>query len=332
MTPSRRLVLRRTLRAALPLVATGLLALGPLAARAQAWPSKPIRLVVNFAAGGTTDVMARALAKPLSAALGVAVTVENKTGALGAIGANEVARAAPDGYTILLTTQGSLTEIPVLSASTPYDPLTAFTPVTLIGESPLILFAHPSIPANDMKGFIEYAKSQTQGIDLAVTGSSVKLGAYALAGAANIRITQIPYNGQGPALTALLGGHTPLALNTSSTALMQHVQAGRLKLLGVGSDGPYKLMPGVPAISQTLPGYVAKAWWAIFAPAGTPAPIVDRLNQAFRKALAEPGMDELFVANAVAAATSTPAELGRMVATGLATTRALVKQHQIPQE
>ena len=332
MNPSRRHLLGRLLLAALPCIGATTLGLGPLPAQAQAWPAKPIRLVVNFAAGGTTDVMARALAKPLSAALGVNVSVENKTGALGAIGANEVARAAPDGYTILLTTQGSLTEIPVLSASTPYDPLTAFAPVTLIGESPLILFAHPSIPANDMKGFIEYAKAQTQGIDLAVTGSSVKLGAYALAGAANIKITQIPYNGQGPALTALLGGHTPLALNTSSTALMQHVQAGRLKLLGVGSDGPYKLMPGVPAISQTLPGYVAKAWWAIFAPAGTPTPVVDRLNQAFKKALAEPGMDELFVANAVAAATSTPAELGRMVSTGLAGTKALVKQHQIPQE
>ncbi len=332
MHHSRRHLLHRALRAVWHLLCAGALASGPLAAQAQAWPSKPIRLVVNFAAGGTTDVMARALAKPLSAALGVSVSVENKTGALGAIGANEVARAAPDGHTLLLTTQGSLTEIPVLSAATPYDPLTAFAPVSLIGESPLILFAHPSIPANDVKGFIEYARSQPQGVDLAVTGSSVKLGAYALAGAANIKITQIPYNGQGPALTALLGGHTPLALNTSSTALMQHVQAGRLKLLGIGSDGPYKLMPGVPAISQTLPGYVAKAWWAVFAPAGTPAPVVDRLNRVLKQALAEPGVDELFVANAVAVATSTPAELGRMVTTGLATTRALVKQHQIPQE
>lgn len=259
-------------------------------AHAQGYPGKPIRLIVNFAAGGTSDVLARALARPLATALGQPVMIENKVGALGAIGAGEVARAAPDGYTLLLTTQGSLTEIPVLSPKTPYDPRTAFAPVTLIGESPLVLFAHPNFPANDVKGLIAYAKSLPQGVDMSVTGSSVKMGAYALAGAAGIQIAQIPYAGQGPALTAALGGHTPLAFNSSSTALMQHVQAGRLKLLGVGTEGPYKLLPGVAPISQTVPGYKAAFWWGIFAPAGTPPDVVDKLNQAFRRALAEPGM------------------------------------------
>ncbi|NUZ06095.1 tripartite tricarboxylate transporter substrate-binding protein [Piscinibacter koreensis] len=314
------------------LTAAALLALAAGPAAAQRYPTKPIRLVVNFAAGGTSDVMARALAKPLSTALGQQIIIENKTGALGAIGAAEVARAAPDGYTLLLTTQGSLTEIPVLSPQTPYDPRTAFAPVTMIGESPLVLFAHPSFPASDMKSFVAYAKSQPQGVDLSVTGSSVKLGAYALAGAAGIRISQIPYAGQGPALTAALGGHTPLALNTSSTTLMQHVQAGRLKLLGVGTPGPYKLLPGVAPIAETLPGYTASAWWGVFAPAGTPPDVVDRLYQAFKRALAEPGIDELFVANGVSQVTTTPAELGAIVAKGIEQTRALVKQHHIPQE
>lgn len=301
-------------------------------AGAQAYPNKPIRLIVNFAAGGTSDVMARAMAKPLSAALGQPVVVENKTGALGAIGAGEVARAAPDGYTILLTTQGSLTEIPVLSPKTPYDPSKSFAPVTLVGEAPPVLFAHPSFPANDMKGLIAYAKTQPQGVNVSVTGSSVKLGVYALAGAAGINVSQIPYPGQGPALTAALGGHTPLALNSSSTALVQHVQAGRLKVLGVGSEGPYKLLPGVPPISQTLPGFTAKFWWGIFAPAGTPPAVVDKLNAAFRRALAEPGVDDLFAANGVSQVATTPAELAAIVTRGLALTRALVKQHQIPQE
>lgn len=307
-------------------------ALAPWRAQAQSYPSKPIRLVVNFAAGGTTDVIARALARPLSTILGQQVVVENKTGALGAIGAAEVTRAAPDGHTLLITTQGSLTEIPVLSPQTPYDPLTALVPVTLIGESPLILFAHPSFPANDMKGFIEYAKAQPQGVDMVVTGSSVKLGAFAMQGAAGIKITQIPYAGQGPALNAVLGGHTKLAFNTSSTALVQHVQAGRLKFLGVGSDGPFKLLPQIPAISQTLPGYTAKAWWGIFAPAGTPSDIVNKVNQAFKRALSEPGMEDLFVANAVVQMTTTPAELGRIVSKGLTDTRALVTKYQIPPE
>ena len=307
-------------------------ALAPWWARAQSYPSKPIRLVVNFAAGGTTDVIARALARPLSTILGQPVVVENKTGALGAIGAAEVTRAAPDGHTLLITTQGSLTEIPVLSPQTPYDPLTALVPVTLVGESPLILFAHPSFPANDMKGFIEYAKTQPQGVDMVVTGSSVKLGAFAMQGAAGIKITQIPYAGQGPALNAVLGGHTKLAFNTSSTALVQHVQAGRLKFLGVGSDGPFKLLPQIPAISQTLPGYTAKAWWGIFAPAGTPPDIVNKVNQAFKRALSEPGIEDLFVANAVVQMTTTPAELGRIVSKGLADTKALVTKYQIPPE
>lgn len=318
-----------TRRHVLALTATTLASQSVLA---QSFPSKPIRLVVNFAAGGTTDVIARALAKPLSAILGQQVVVENKTGALGAIGAAEVTRAAPDGHTILFTTQGSLTEIPVLSPQTPYDPLTALAPVTFIGESPLILFAHPSFPANDMKGFIEYAKSQPQGVDMVVTGSSVKLGAFAMQGAAGIKITQIPYAGQGPALNAVLGGHTKLAFNTSTTALVQHVQTGRLKFLGVGSDGPFKLLPQVPAISQTLPGYTAKAWWGIFAPAGTPPDIINKLNQAFKRAVAEPGIEDIFVANAVVLMTTTPAELGRIVSKGLSDTRALVAKYQIPPE
>ncbi len=324
-TPNR---LRRLCLAA----AAAPLLLAATGASAQGYPTKPVRLVVNFAAGGTTDVVARALAQPLAALLGQPVVVENRTGALGAIGANEVARAAPDGYTLLLSTQGSLTEIPVLSPKTPYDPVATFAPVTLIGESPLLLFAHPSFPANDVKGLIDYARSRPQGVDLAVSGSSVKLGAYALAGAGQFQITQIPYAGQGPVLNAVLGGHTALALNASTTALVQHVQAGRLKFIAVGSEQPYPLLPGVPPVAETLPGYTAKAWWGIFAPAGTPPEIVARLNQAFRQALASAGMEALFAENAMLPQASTPAELATLVQRGLETTRRLVAQHNIKEE
>jgi tripartite-type tricarboxylate transporter receptor subunit TctC len=324
-------VTRRRLLAG-PALGSALLLAAATPCLAQPMTQRPLRLVVNFAAGGTTDVMARTLARPLAAALGYPVVVENRTGALGAIGAAEVARATPDGYTVLLTTQGSLTEIPVLSPQTPYDPVTAFAPVMLVGESPLVLFAHPSFPPNDVKGLIEYARSRPQGVDLSVTGSSVKMGAYALSGAGNFKIVQIPYNGQGPALNAALGGHTPLALNTSTPALMQHVQAGRLKLIAVGSETPYKLMPGVPTVAQTLPGYVAKAWWGIFAPAGTPPAAVNKLNEAFRRALADPSVEETFVANAVVTMTSTPAELAAIVTKGLETTRTLVAKYGIKEE
>jgi tripartite-type tricarboxylate transporter receptor subunit TctC len=301
-------------------------------AGAQQFPTRPIRLVVNFAAGGTTDVMARALAKPLASILGQSIVIDNKTGALGAIGAAEVGRAAPDGYTLLLTTQGSLTEIPVLNPQVHYNPLTAFAPITLVGESPLVLIAHPSFPANDVKGLIAYAKSQPGGIDISVTGSSVKLGTYALAGAAGIDLVQVPYAGQGPAMTAALAGHTKLALNTSSTALMQYVQTGKLKLLGVATEKPYPLLPGVPTIAATVPGFTSKAWWGVFAPGGTPPAVVEALNKAFKKALAEPGMEDLFHANAVSPVATTPAELAKLVVTGLEETRRLVKQYNIPME
>jgi len=302
------------------------------AAQAKEYPEQPVRLVVNFAAGGTSDVMARALSKPLSVTLGQPLIIENKPGALGVVGTAEVGRAKPDGYTLVLTTQGSLTESPVLNSNVPYDPLTAFEPVALVGESPLILFAHPSFPANSVAELISYGKTRKHGVDLAVTGSSVKLGAYALAGSAGINLVQIPYGGQGPALTAALGGHTRLVLNTSSTALTENVKAGKLKILGVGSEQAYPLLPGVPPIADTLPGYTAKAWWGVFAPAGTDQKIIARLNDAFSQALRDPEVEAVFKANGVLPVTSTPKELGDLVSAGLNQTRNLVKEHNIPVE
>lgn len=301
-------------------------------AHAQSYPERPIRLIVNFSAGGTSDVMARAMANPVSKILGQQVVVENRPGALGVIGAGEVTRAKPDGYTILLTTQGSLTESPVLSSHVPYDPLTAFEPITLVGESPLALFAHPDFPANNVEELVEYGKNQPDGIDIAVTGSSVRLGAYALEGAAGIRFVQIPYGGQGPALTAAMGGHTSLALNTFSTALTENVRAGLLKFLGVGSKEPYALMPEVPPISNTLPGYEAKAWWGLFAPAGTPKDVIAKLTDAFTQSVRNPDVTSNFESNGVLPMTSTPEELNEMVVSGLEQTRILVEQHSISRD
>jgi tripartite-type tricarboxylate transporter receptor subunit TctC len=300
--------------------------------RAQAFPTRPIKIVVNFAAGGTSDVMARALARSMSTTLGQQVVIENRTGALGAVGAAAVARSAPDGYTVLLTTQGSLTEIPVISPQTPYDPLTAFVPITLVGESPFVLFAHPDFPANNVRELVQYAKAQPNGVDISVTGSSVKLCTYALQGAAGIKLVHIPYGGTGPAVNAAIAGHTKLSLNTVTSAMLENVKAGKLKFLGVGTPKPYRLLPGVAPIGDTLPGYTATVWWAVFAPGGTPADIVARLNRAFKQALADPANEEIFTSNAVLALESTPEELGRRVTEGIATTRKLVSAYNIPTE
>jgi len=299
------------------------------AALAQGYPAKPVRLVINFAAGGTTDVVGRAIAKSLTSELGQPVLVDNKTGALGAIGASEVARAAPDGYTVLLTTQGSLTEIPVLNPNTPYNPSTAFAPITQVGTSPFVLFAHPSFPANNLKELVAYSRTRPDGIDISLSGSSVTLGAFALADAGNIKFVRVPYAGAAPALTAALGGHTKLGLNAVTTTMMQQVQSGKLKLLAVGSDGPYKLLPGVPSFTETFPGVTSDCWWGMFAPAGTPAPVVQRLNQAIRKVLTDPDVIKVMHANAMVPAPTSPAELNALVEKGLANTKAISAKHTI---
>lgn len=303
-----------------------------LAHAQQAYPNRPLRLVVNFAAGGTSDVLARALARPLEKELGQPVIVDNRAGALGVVGAADVSRAAPDGYTVLLTTQGSLTEHPVLMRSIAYDPLAAFAPVSLIGESPMIFFAHPSFPANNMQELIALGRKDPQGVSIAVSGSTVKLGVHSLMGATGAKLVQIPYGGLGPVVNAVLAGHTPVALNTSTASLMQNVQAGKLKLLAVASKEPSALVPGVPYAAQTIPGYEVKVWWGIFAPAGTPGPVVAKLNAAFRQAVMDPSVSEVYASNSVAKRVTTPEELGQLVTEGLARTKELVREHGIQPE
>lgn len=293
------------------------------------YPNRPIRLVINFAAGGTSDIIARSLQQELATALGQPITIENVTGALGAIGAATVARAQPDGYTILLTTQGALTEIPALQSNLSYDPLTAFSPVTLIAKAPLLLAVHPSLPVNDFTGFIEYAKLQPGGVDFAVTGSSVRLAGAMLARDAKIKLVDVVYRGAGPALTAVLSGEVKVFLNTGSETLNEYVSMGKLKLLGITSAQPTDLIPGGVPIARTLPAFSYEPWWGIFAPAGTPKEIITTLNAAFKKAIGSPGMAEKFARNIVAPLTSTPEELTARVAKELAETRALVEAEKI---
>lgn len=324
--PFRRLsqVLFVALATALPHVS--------IAANSADYPSRPIKLVVNFAAGGTSDVLARALARVMSDKLGQPVIVENKTGALGAIGAGEVSRAKNDGYTLLLTTQGALTEIPVISSATRYDPKTDLTPVSLVAEQPFVLFANAKFPANNIAELVEYAKTRPDGIDIAVTGSSVKLGTYALASAASINLVQIPYGGVGPAIAAALGDITPLGLNAATSAMLENVKAGQLKFLGVASPSPYSKLPGVPPISDTLPGYKAVIWWGVFAPGNTPEKIVNTLNSALRESLTDEQVVKVLDANVLTGRSSTPAELTSLIDEGLAATRQLVKENNIPVE
>jgi tripartite-type tricarboxylate transporter receptor subunit TctC len=297
-------------------------------AQAQ-YPTKPIRLVVNFAPGGTSDILARSLQTPLSAILGKPVIVENRPGAQSALGTAEVGRAPADGYTLLLTTKGALTQIPALRGDLGYDPINGFAAVTFLGETPLILLAHPSLPANDVKGLQEYAKGQPKGVDMAVSGASTILAAHQLARDAKLNLVQVPYQSQAPAVLAVLSGEVKLTLTTVTETLNEHVRAGKLKLLGITTPHASELVPNGVPIAQSLPGFSADTWWAIFAPAGTPPEVVATLNQAFKKAMAEPGMRQKFILNGVAPMTSTPAELAKRVSGELAATRQLVQEQKI---
>lgn len=299
-------------------------------AHAKDYPSRPIKLVVNFAAGGTTDVLARAVGNAMSDRLGQTVIVQNKPGALGAIGASEVARAPGDGYTALLTTQGALIEIPVISSATPYDPKKDLKPVSLVAEQPFVLFANADFPANNVAELIKYAKTQRDGVAISVSGSSVQLGTYALASAADIDLVHIQYGGVGPIMTAALSGISPLALNAATSALIQNVEAGKLKFLGVASPTAYSKLLGVPPISDTLPGYQAVIWWGMFVPGDTPDPIVDKLNKALKEALLDEKVVSVLESNILSARTSSPEELKKMIEEGLETTRQLVKKNNIP--
>ena len=308
--------------------ATVLLALGTPPAGAQ-YPVKPIRLVVNFAPGGTSDILARALQQPLAATLGQPVIVENRPGAQSALGTAEVGRAAPDGYTLLLSTKGAFTQIPALKPDLGYDPVRGFAAITFLGDTPLILLATPSLPANDMKGFLDYARRQAGGVDISVSGASTILAAAQLARDAKIALVQIPYQSQAPAVLAVMAGEVKLTITTVTETLLENVRAGKLKLLGITTRQPSELVAGGVPIGQIVPGYAADTWWAVFAPAGVPREIASTLNQAFRKAMAEPEMRKKFLANGVAPAVSTPEELAQRVATELAATRQLVQEQKL---
>jgi tripartite-type tricarboxylate transporter receptor subunit TctC len=306
-----------------------LLALGIFGSSQAQYPAKPIRMVVNFAPGGTSDIIARALQQPVGEALGKPVVIENRPGAQSALGTAEVARATPDGYTLLLTTKGAFTQIPALRSDLGYDPVKGFAAITMLGDTPLVLYAHPALPANDIKSLLAYAKRQPKGVDIAVSGASSTLAAAQLVRDSKVEFVLVPYQSQAPSVLAVLGGEPKLTMTTVTESLNEQVRAGKLKMLGITTLRASELVPGGVPIAQTLPGFSADTWWAVFAPAGTPKDIVDIVNGAFRKAMADPGMKQKFVSNGVSPLTSTPEELAHRVTTELAATRQLVQEQKI---
>jgi tripartite-type tricarboxylate transporter receptor subunit TctC len=270
-----------------------LLAAGPallaLPAFAQAYPTRPIRLVVPWPPGGPIDLAARPIAARMSELLGQPVVVENRGGANGTIGAAHVAQAAPDGYTLLLASPGPVTILPLARNSAEPDPLRPFTPVTQLVSSPSVLVARRGLPAANLAELLAIARANPEGLSYgsAGPGSINHLSAASLAARAGVSMLHVPYAGAAPLLNDLIAGRIDLAFLGIGVA-MPLVQQGNARGIAVGNLRRAAAMPDLPTVGETFPGFQADNWYAIFVPAGTPQPIVDRLHQAAVEAVRTP--------------------------------------------
>jgi tripartite-type tricarboxylate transporter receptor subunit TctC len=279
-----------------------------LPAAAQDYPVRPVTLVVPYAAGGGNDAMARAVADRMGAALGQQVVIENRGGAGGSIATRQVARAAPDGYTLGLGGTGTLAVDPTLYPNVGYDPRRDFAPVGMIATSAMVLLVNTQVPAATLKEFLTLAASQPGRINFASagSGSGMHLGTELLAYMAGISMTHIPYKGSGPALTDLIGGHVAVYMSSLPPA-SGLVRDGRVRALAITGLTRSKVFPDIPTVAEAaLPGFEAVLHYGIVAPAGTPRPVVDRLNAAMRVALASPEVLERLDTDGAEPAPSTP--------------------------
>jgi tripartite-type tricarboxylate transporter receptor subunit TctC len=314
-----------------------ILALGTLAshaALAQAYPAKPVRLVVPFPPGGSTDIVARIVAQKLSDRLGQQVVVENRGGAGGTIGAEAVAKAPPDGYTLVVGTTSTHAVAPSVYGKIGYDPVKDFAPISLIAVTPYLLVVNPSVNVKSLQEFVGYVKARPGKLNYASagTGSTTHLAMEMLKSAAGLYIVHIPYNGNGPAGTAVIAGQVEILFG-SLPAVLPHAKSGRVRPLAVGTPKRSPSLPDVPTVAESgFPGFDASLWLAIMAPAGTPAPIVDRLQKEIHAVIASPDTADALNKAGAEPITSTPAELAAMVKDGVEKYGKVVKQAGVKPE
>jgi tripartite-type tricarboxylate transporter receptor subunit TctC len=284
----------------------------PHAAAQQTYPAKNITIIMPYSAGGSSDILARAVAKLLGEAWGRNIIIDNRPGASGMIGAEVVAKAAPDGY-VLLSTTSSYPGTVAVRAKLPFDPAGAFVPVAMIARAPIVLAVHPSVPARNVKEFVALAKKRPLTYSSSGTGGNNHIAMELFAMAAGIKMTHVPYKGIAPGVVALVSGEVE-AIIASSPAVMAQVKAGKARALAVSSEKPTSLVPGLPAIAQSgVPGFTYENWWGIFAPAGTPANIVNALNAGVNKVLVSPQMKEFLDREGAEAAPMSVAQLADLL-------------------
>jgi tripartite-type tricarboxylate transporter receptor subunit TctC len=301
-----------------------------LPAAAQDYPNKPIRMMVGFPPGGTNDILARVIAQRLSDALGQPVVVDNRPGATGVIAAEMVARAAPDGHTLLLGSTGSQTIVPALQ-KLPYDPINDLQPVSLVGVAGLVLCVNPNVPANSVRELVELARSKPGQLTYASSGngSTLHFGGELFKVLAGVHIVHIPYKGNAPALTDVMGGQVDMTFSAVPPAL-PHAKAGKLRMLGVSTVKRMHGLEDVPTIAEAgVPGYEMSTWYGVFAPGGMPAAITDRLAAEVAKAINEPQVRDQFLAQSVEPRANTPVEFRKLVNDEIANWTKLVKSSGI---
>ncbi len=297
------------------LSASVLALLAPLAAAQGAYPNKPIRYIVPFAPGGTTDILARVVGEKLAIALGQPLVIDNKPGQGGSAGAGELARAAPDGYTIGGGTISSHGINATLYDKLPYDPVKSFEPITMYATQPNVLLLHPSVPANNLREFIALLKANPEKYSFgsAGNGTSQHISGEMFKTMAGVKMQHIPYRGSGQMMPELLGGTLLVAMDNIATAV-PHLKAGKLRALAVTSAQRSGVAPDVPTMAESgLAGYELSSWQAVFAPAGTPKPVIDKLYGEIAKILKTPDVEKRLTELGLDLSGMPPAQLGELV-------------------
>jgi tripartite-type tricarboxylate transporter receptor subunit TctC len=285
------------------------------AAFAQAWPAKPIRIIVPYPPGGTSDILARSVGQKLTEALGQPVVVENKPGATGNIGADFVAKSPPDGYTLLLADIGSLAIAPSVTAALPFDPVRDFAPVVMVAYSPHVLAVHPSVPAGNVRELVALLKAKPDSLNFAVSGVG---GANHLAGIdfaqrAGVKWTYVPYKGGSQAITDVMAGHAQVLFN-GMLATYPAVKDGKLKALAISSSKRFPGAPDIPTVAESgYPGFETGSWQGIVAPAGTPPEVVKKLHATVMAILATPEMTQKLVSSGAEIRAQSPEQFGAFI-------------------
>lgn len=288
-------------------------------AMAQAWPTKPIRLMVPFPPGGSTDIVARIVAQKLGERLGQPLVIENRGGGGGTIGTAATAKASPDGYNLAVASTSTHVVAPGVYPKLDYDPIKDFAPVGLMAVSPYLLVVNPNVAAKSLKDLVALARQQPGKLNYASAGigSTTHLAMEMLKAATNTFMLHIPYSGNGPAGTAVVSGQVEILFG-SLPALLPHAKSGRVRALAVGTPKRSPSLPDVPTVAESgYPGFDASLWLALVAPAGTPQPIIDRLSKELSTLIATPEMREALDKAGAEPLSGTPAELAALIRDGI---------------